>query len=77
MIERDYATAKRVIDASSLNEFSYTNAGTTRKIFFTGASRSHKATWMVPEIFLRLRVLVTRRQSWNHLTARSGTRILD
>ena len=36
MVERDYATAKRVIDASSLNEFSYTNAGTTPKDFFYG-----------------------------------------
>ncbi|MEY2601193.1 MAG: eukaryotic-like serine/threonine-protein kinase, partial [Verrucomicrobiota bacterium] len=36
MIERDYATAKRVLDASPLNEFSYTNAATTPKGFFYG-----------------------------------------
>jgi len=36
MIERDYATAKRVLDSSPLNEFSYTNAATTPKGFFYG-----------------------------------------
>jgi TolB-like protein/class 3 adenylate cyclase/Tfp pilus assembly protein PilF len=36
MIERDYETAKRVIEASPLNEFSYTNAGATPKAFFQG-----------------------------------------
>lgn len=36
MIERDYAAAKRVLDASPLNEFSYTNAATTPKGFFYG-----------------------------------------
>jgi TolB-like protein/Flp pilus assembly protein TadD len=36
MIERDFATAKRVIDASPLNEFSYTNAGPTPKSYLYG-----------------------------------------
>ena len=36
MIERDYAAAKRVLDASPLKEFSYTNASTTPKDFFYG-----------------------------------------
>jgi len=36
MIERDYATAKLVVDASPLNEFSYTNGGVTPKSFFYG-----------------------------------------
>jgi len=36
MSERDYATAKRVVDASPLNEFSYTNGGVTPKSFFYG-----------------------------------------
>jgi tetratricopeptide (TPR) repeat protein len=36
MIERDYVAAKRVLDASSLKEFSYTNASTTPKDFFYG-----------------------------------------
>lgn len=36
MIERDFATAKRVFDASPLKEFSYTNAGLTPKDFFYG-----------------------------------------
>src|SRR5436305_1843120 len=34
MINRDYTEAKRVFDASSLTEFSYTNAGSTPKSFF-------------------------------------------
>jgi len=36
MIERDYATAKRVLDTASVNEVSYTNAGSTPKIFLEG-----------------------------------------
>jgi TolB-like protein/Tfp pilus assembly protein PilF len=36
MIERDFAAAKRVIETSPLNEFSYTNAGSTPKSFFQG-----------------------------------------
>src|SRR5437667_12206862 len=36
MIERDYAGAKRALEASPLNEFSYTNAGSTPKSFFQG-----------------------------------------
>ena len=34
MINRDYTEAKRVLDASPLTEFSYTNAGSTPKSFF-------------------------------------------
>jgi len=36
MIDRDFAAAQRALDASPLNEFSYTNAGTTPKDFFYG-----------------------------------------
>lgn len=36
MIERDYAAAQRAIEISSLNEFSYMNAGATPKSFFLG-----------------------------------------
>ncbi len=36
MLRRDYATAKSVLQSSSANELSYTNAGTTPKIFFEG-----------------------------------------
>jgi TolB-like protein/Flp pilus assembly protein TadD len=36
MIERDYAAAKRPLDASPLKEFSYTNAGMSPKSFFYG-----------------------------------------
>ncbi len=36
MIERDYAAAKSAIEISSLNEFSYMNAGATPKSFFLG-----------------------------------------
>ena len=36
MIERDYAEAKRVLDASPLNEFSYTTTGATPKSFLQG-----------------------------------------
>ena len=36
MIERDYAGAKRALEASPLDEFSYTNAGATPKSFFQG-----------------------------------------
>ena len=36
MIDRDYAGAKRVLEASPLNEFSYTNAGSSPKTFFQG-----------------------------------------
>jgi TolB-like protein/Flp pilus assembly protein TadD len=36
MIDRDYAGARRTLEASPLNEFSYTNAGSTPKSFFQG-----------------------------------------
>jgi TolB-like protein/lipopolysaccharide biosynthesis regulator YciM len=36
MIERDYAAAKEALEASSLNEISYTNAGSTPKTFLEG-----------------------------------------
>jgi serine/threonine-protein kinase len=36
MIERDYGGAQRALEASPLNEFSYTNAGSTPKSFFQG-----------------------------------------
>jgi TolB-like protein/Tfp pilus assembly protein PilF len=36
MIERDFAAAKRAIDASPLNEFFYTNAGASPKSYFYG-----------------------------------------
>ena len=36
MLRRDYAAAKTILQISSVNELSYTNAGTTPKIFFEG-----------------------------------------
>ena len=36
MMERDYASAQKVLQASSLNELSYMNSGTTPKAFFEG-----------------------------------------
>jgi TolB-like protein/Tfp pilus assembly protein PilF len=36
MIERDFAAAKRALDTSPLNEISYTNSGSTPKIFLEG-----------------------------------------
>jgi len=36
MIERDYAAAKRALENSKLNEFSYLNAGATPKTYFQG-----------------------------------------
>jgi len=36
MLDRDYATAGRVLEISSLNEVSYTNAGSTPKTFLHG-----------------------------------------
>ena len=36
MLRRDYSAAKTVLQTSSVNELSYTNAGTTPKIFFEG-----------------------------------------
>jgi serine/threonine-protein kinase len=36
MLDRDYATAGRVLEISSLNGFSYTNAGSTPKTFLQG-----------------------------------------
>jgi tetratricopeptide (TPR) repeat protein len=36
MIERDFTTAQKVMESSSLNEFSYTNAAATPKNFFGG-----------------------------------------
>ena len=36
MIERDYAAAKRALEDSKLNEFSYLNAGATPKTYFQG-----------------------------------------
>src|SRR5947208_2387983 len=38
MLGRDYATARRVLETSSLNEVSYTNAGSTPKTFLQGCS---------------------------------------
>jgi TolB-like protein/Tfp pilus assembly protein PilF len=38
MIERDYATAQKVIESSPLNDFSYTNANATPKSFFQGCT---------------------------------------
>jgi TolB-like protein/Tfp pilus assembly protein PilF len=36
MLQRDYAAAKNVLQNSSVNELSYTNAGSTPKAFFEG-----------------------------------------
>ncbi len=36
MLQRDYSTAKGILQTSSLSELSYTNAGTTPKTFFEG-----------------------------------------
>jgi len=36
MIERDFTAARRALDASPLNEISYTNAGPTPKLFLEG-----------------------------------------
>jgi len=36
MLRRDYSAAKKVVETSSANELSYTNAGTTPKVFFEG-----------------------------------------
>jgi serine/threonine-protein kinase len=36
MLRRDYSAAKTVLQTSTANELSYTNAGTTPKIFFEG-----------------------------------------
>jgi hypothetical protein len=36
MLRRDYSVAKTVLQTSAANELSYTNAGTTPKIFFEG-----------------------------------------
>jgi TolB-like protein/Tfp pilus assembly protein PilF len=36
MLRRDYSAAKTVLQTSAANELSYTNAGTTPKIFFEG-----------------------------------------
>src|SRR5438874_242500 len=36
MLRRDYSAAKKVVETFSANELSYTNAGTTPKIFFEG-----------------------------------------
>jgi TolB-like protein/Tfp pilus assembly protein PilF len=36
MLRRDYFAAKKVLETSSANELSYTNAGTTPKVFFEG-----------------------------------------
>src|SRR5438477_762334 len=38
LIERDYAAAKRTLEAASLNEISYTNSGTTPKTFLEGCT---------------------------------------
>jgi TolB-like protein/class 3 adenylate cyclase/Tfp pilus assembly protein PilF len=37
MLDRDYATARRVIDASAAKEFSYTGEGATPRSFFEGS----------------------------------------
>jgi TolB-like protein/Tfp pilus assembly protein PilF len=39
MLERDYAAAKRILDASPLKEFSYMNGGAAPKNFFEGCIR--------------------------------------
>jgi len=36
MLQRDYSAAKTVLETAAANELSYTNAGTTPKIFFEG-----------------------------------------
>jgi serine/threonine-protein kinase len=36
MLQRDYAAAKNVLQTSSVNELSYTGAGSTPKVFFEG-----------------------------------------
>jgi serine/threonine-protein kinase len=36
MLQRDYSTAKAVLETAAASELSYTNAGTTPKIFFEG-----------------------------------------
>jgi TolB-like protein/Tfp pilus assembly protein PilF len=36
MLQRDYSTANRILQTSSLNDLSYTNGGTTPKSFFEG-----------------------------------------
>jgi|CZKQ01.1.fsa_nt_gi serine/threonine-protein kinase len=38
MIERDFAEAKRILDATPLKEFSYTSTGSTPKSFFEGCT---------------------------------------
>lgn len=38
MLQRDYAAAKNVLQTSLVNELSYTNAGSTPKIFFEGCT---------------------------------------
>jgi len=38
MIQRDYAGARTLLDASSANDISYTNAGLTPKIFYEGCT---------------------------------------
>jgi TolB-like protein/Tfp pilus assembly protein PilF len=38
MLRRDHSAAKKVLETSSANELSYTNAGTTPKIFFEGCT---------------------------------------
>jgi tetratricopeptide (TPR) repeat protein len=38
MLRRDYATAKTILETSSVNDISYTNAGLTPKIFFEGCT---------------------------------------
>jgi TolB-like protein/Tfp pilus assembly protein PilF len=38
MLERDFSTAKRVLETSSANEISYSNAGLTPKIFLEGCT---------------------------------------
>ncbi len=37
MLDRDYATARSVIDASTAKEFSYTGEGSTPRSFFEGS----------------------------------------
>jgi serine/threonine-protein kinase len=38
MLRRDHSVAKKVLETSSADELSYTNAGTTPKIFFEGCT---------------------------------------
>src|SRR5438045_571660 len=38
MLQRDYATAQKILETSSVNDLSYSTAGLTPKIFFNGCT---------------------------------------